>query len=322
MEVFLRGGQGFFVPSAVADNLLRLASHDQLKVLLFVLCHADETLSSEQIGEACGIKAEQVEEALVFWQNTQILPKQQEPLKVSKAPETAPQKPGAELPHSSTRLALSPSEIAQRVENDPETAQMVRGLERCLGRTPTQTELKSFIWMHEYLGLSVDVLLMLASFCENEGLFHPRYFEKIAIDWADREINSHTAVQRDLQRRKESRTFTGEIMKMFEMDRRPTDSQQEMVDSWQGIPMEIIDFAYQDSLEHTGGKLSIAYIHKILTRLREKGITTLEAAKADAQQFHKEHGRGAGGGKKPPRVKKRENASFTTEDLEAILQNA
>ena len=40
MEIYLKQGHTFPVPVTVADHLLGLASHDQLKVLLYLLCHA------------------------------------------------------------------------------------------------------------------------------------------------------------------------------------------------------------------------------------------------------------------------------------------
>ena len=73
MEIYLNNGHAFPVPVAVADHLLGLASHDQLKVLLFVLCHAGETLTEAQIAKSCKVQPAAVEEALVFWQDCNIL---------------------------------------------------------------------------------------------------------------------------------------------------------------------------------------------------------------------------------------------------------
>ena len=56
MEIYLNNGHSFPVPVAVADHLLGLASHDQLKVLLYVLCHANEPLSQEQIAKCCKVQ--------------------------------------------------------------------------------------------------------------------------------------------------------------------------------------------------------------------------------------------------------------------------
>ena len=72
MEYFLNAGiiGGIFaVPNAVVDNYIKLANESAIKVLLYVLRNANETLSSSGIANALNISENQVEEAFVFWEN-------------------------------------------------------------------------------------------------------------------------------------------------------------------------------------------------------------------------------------------------------------
>ena len=73
MEIYLKQGHTFPVPVTVADHLLGLASHDQLKVLLYLLCHADEPLSAEAVAQNCKVRPDAVEEAVAFWQDANVL---------------------------------------------------------------------------------------------------------------------------------------------------------------------------------------------------------------------------------------------------------
>ena len=63
----------FSVPSAVVDTLIRLAKENQLKVLLYLLRYPDKQLTVSQIASYLRIPEEQVEEALEWWSQVNIL---------------------------------------------------------------------------------------------------------------------------------------------------------------------------------------------------------------------------------------------------------
>ena len=62
----------FSVPTAVVDQYLKLATPSQLKVLLYLLRHQPETIDTVQVGKQVGCLPEQVEEALLFWEQTDL----------------------------------------------------------------------------------------------------------------------------------------------------------------------------------------------------------------------------------------------------------
>ena len=345
MDIYLNTGHTFAVPAAVADHLLRLASHDQLKVLLFVLCHAGETLTHEQIARACSVRAEGVEEALAFWQDANILGSVQklpgvqlaagqpaeatEAVKppVSRTEAAAPQPQRAAVFTGSAGMNLMPSEIAARKENDPAMAELFAETERRAGRLLTQSEFKSLIWMHEYLGLPPDVIMMLAAYCREIDAFAPNYMEKIAWEWAERGVTTHELVQQDIRRREENRSFTGQIMKIFGMKKRPTPKQQAFADAWQGrgISTVLIRIAYEKTRDATGDEVNLntfKYVDKILTRWAGAGITDAEAARQDdeAYQAAKQQKKTSGKEKKAGTSAKNAGASsFDADDLEKLI---
>ena len=102
MEIYLKQGHTFPVPVTVADNLLKLASHDQLKVLLYLLCHAEEPLSAETVAQNCKVLPDAVEEAIAFWKDANVLSNTQE-LPAVRLQNTAPQqRPAPVLPPRDT----------------------------------------------------------------------------------------------------------------------------------------------------------------------------------------------------------------------------
>ncbi|MBR3419807.1 MAG: DnaD domain protein [Oscillospiraceae bacterium] len=300
MEIYLNNGHAFPVPVAVADHLLGLASHDQLKVLLFVLCHADETLTEAQIAKSCKVQPAAVEEALVFWQDCNIL--QNAPA----VPSVSVQKTAAEAPpaetatvqplqqsrpaagvQNSSRPNLTPGQIAERIQKDPELAEMFRAVKSFTG-SQNYTIDNSLVWMHEYLGLQADIILMLAAFCKKIDCFNVRYMEQIAVEWQERGITTHKLALDDINRRTEARSFTGKIKTMFEMDRWPSKKQQAYIDEWQknGYSLDMIELAYEKTRDKMGDKLKFDYLNGILQRWEQAGIRTPEAAAQEDAAFY------------------------------------
>ncbi len=350
MEYYLRYGQTFPVPSAVAENLLKLASHDQLKVLLYVLCHAEAPLPSAQIEQACGVSADAAEEALAFWQSVNILhtseqmpavsilpAAQQQPVTVPAAPErpAAPEpqaapaasaEPPAPVQNSgavqmtSSSFSLLPSQVADRIRENRIIAEMFRMIEQIAGKPLNHTEQKSLIWMHEYLGLQPDVILMLAAFCAEHDAFNVRYMEKIALEWQERGVTTHALVQEDIQRRSAAKTYTGQIMRVLEMNRRPTEKQQVLIDSWcrHNISPEMIRIASEKTREKKDDKLDFKYLNGIVENWVKNGISTPEQAKAQDEAFYAakqkpQTGSSAGSQTEP------ENTSFDLSDFDQLV---
>lgn len=305
VEVRLNTALSFAVPVTVTDHLLKLATFDQLKVLLFVLRHAGETLPDEVIARSCNVSVAAVEEAIVFWQNVNVLSPdaalqptvcrvQQSAPQTTSVPEQTPPPPAAEpepkraaAAVTSNAFHLMPAEIAERKRSDKVIAEMLTCAERSVGRMLNHTELKSIIWMHEYLGLSPDIILMLVAYCVEIGEFHVRAMECIAVTWQENGISTHALAQEDIRRRTDRRSFTGKVMQIFEMQRHPTTNQQKYIDGWQqsGMSAEMIRLAYEKSRDSLGDKFSFAYIDKIIKRWNEAGVTTPEQAALEDERF-------------------------------------
>ena len=99
----------FAVPSSVVDQHIKIASESQLKVLLYLLRHSDENNSAEQIGDTLRLSAEEVQNAVDFWIERDLLTQQNNGL----APASAPQPRGppstvmGERPRQTSRFRAS-----------------------------------------------------------------------------------------------------------------------------------------------------------------------------------------------------------------------
>ena len=66
-------GTMFGVPHVVADNFLKLATSDQLKVLLYILRYSGRTITDEEISRNTGVSLSDVADSVMFWQQVNVL---------------------------------------------------------------------------------------------------------------------------------------------------------------------------------------------------------------------------------------------------------
>lgn len=292
-------GTMFGVPCIVADNFLKLATGDQLKVLLFLLRRSGKATSPEEISANTGVAIDTVSEALLFWQQANVISSESTaiPQNIMSAPTEATltpfDTPAPELPPVQPeapvrkRENLYPSDISGLMKENPEIAQLFKAAEETMG-TINNAMQNSLIWMLTYLGLKKEVIAVLLCYCTMIGKNHPKYMEEIAVSWSEKEINTLELAQEEVQRLTESRTFTNRIMKLFEMHRRPTARQQEIIESWRiSAPSdELLRLAYEKTIEQID-KLNFDYINKILTSWKENGLTSPEEVQAAESGFRK-----------------------------------
>lgn len=309
MEIYLKSGNGFFVPSIVADHLLGIASHDQLKVLLYVLAHPDTALTPEAIASACKVRPENTEEALAFWQDANVLtvsrnvpsvtltdavqpaaqPVQTVPAELPPArPEPKPRRSKKPPQADSSQFNLTSGEIAERISGNPSIRDMFQGIEMFAGALKP-AQMNSCIYMNEMLGLSPAVILLLCHYCHSINKFHPNYWETIAQDWSDRGINTEPLAAEEIERREAAQTFVGKLRGAFGLKpgQDPTEKQQEYFSKWCAMqfPVELVDYACQRCRDSKGNEISFPYIDSVLADWQKKGITTVEAAKLEGAQF-------------------------------------
>ena len=305
-------GSMFGVPDIVVDNFLKLASGEHIKVLLYLLRSSGKVCSAEEIAINTGVTPQQAADAVLFWQQANILSAQNltavqpqsimtpppapvQPVTASHPSATIPVQPvpqpeqlkAAEPPKPERRRQnLTPSEIADIMKDSVDISELFKITESMMGSL-NHTFQNLLIWMYDYLGLKKEVIIILISHCKSIDKTNPSYIEKVAADWADNEINDLNKAQTEVQRITVTHDYTGRIMKMFEMTRRPTTKQAEFIEQWRssGYDGELIHLAYEKTIEQIG-KLSFDYINKILESWKESNYTTVQAVR-DAESDYK-----------------------------------
>lgn len=279
-------GAVFAVPQSVVDNYIKLANEAALKVLLYALRNSGKTFSDEEAAQALNLKKTQIEEAFAFWENANIFSKgaaDAETVPASRPEPVREEKTVRKNSMSSgTAYNLKPTEIAQRVSESEDVRVMFTMAESSFGRPLNHTEQRSFIWMHDFLGLSAEVVVTIVAYCisiEKESI---KYIETLASDWSEKGITTLELVQEEIKVQEEKRSFNGRIMKLFGMQRKPTAKQQEFIDSWKekNYSFELIEYACEKTIESID-KVNFPYINKILENWYAQGLLT--KAKIDSE---------------------------------------
>lgn len=287
----------FGVPYIVVDNFIKIATFEQIKVLLYILRNNSNNIDLEIISENTGVSIKDAENAISFWKNCNIVPKDNNKqnvvsmnsmfTSVSALPETVPQ-PQLPVtdnvqnnPTSAKRIQLHPTEITEIINTNAEIAELFQVLQ---GIIPTINNFmqNSLIWIYNYYGLKREVIAILMTYCTSVDKLNTTYIEKMAETWAEKGINTLEEAQKEVAFLTACHSYTYQIMSMFEMKRTPTTKQQKFIDEWyeKNLDLELIKYAYEKTIENIE-KLSFPYINKILVAWQTQGFKTAE----DVQNF-------------------------------------
>ena len=297
-------GTMFGVPCIVADNFLKLASGQQIKVLLYLLRNSGKDCTAEEVASGTGSTVQEVNEAVAFWEQVNVFSATnpdrtaQETSVPAAFPMTAPGKaviPAAEQTEPAEKPKnmkhqkqnLNPQEISKRLADSPDIAALKDAVENLLVGL-NHTRLNSLIWMYDYLGLKTEVIYTLIKYCYDIGKTNQGYIDSIASNWAENDINTLKDAQEKVTEMLASHDFCKRIAKTFCMARNLTSNEREIADKWQlnGYSFELIEYAYELTVEKIE-KPSFKYIDAILERWKQDGLTTVSEVKNNSASYRK-----------------------------------
>ncbi|WP_411677048.1 DnaD domain protein [Caproicibacter sp.] len=288
----------FAVPCSVVDKYLKLAGSVQLKVLLWILRHAGETFEAQDVAAALGIDRADIGDALLYWQEAGFFPADQQtkPEAVppdAKAPEQPEQPPAESHSSGSARRVLSRPQkpdsgfVAKRVEESTEISCLMQSAQQVLGRLISGGESATLLMIHDEFGLPSDVIIMLLQYTASISKANMRYIEKMAMNWADEEINTHEKAEEKLRRLTECRQAWRKVEQAVGMPHRsPSTKEEAFADLWitqWKFSADMIREAYDRAVDATG-KFSASYMNRILERWKKANISTVLQAEREKME--------------------------------------
>jgi DnaD/phage-associated family protein len=306
-------GSVFAVPTCIADEHIKIASEQQLKVILFLLRNSEKMFTYEDISKALGIHSEDVKDCVNFWiergviceNNNVLAPAQGE---VNKTVEPAVQTPQP-VKKTPVPRAIKPDIVtaAQRVSADEHLQMVLSEVEIALSKPLSSGDTATIVMLYDTCGLPAEVIIMLVNYCVSINKGNMRTIERIGVQWADAGIHDIESAENRIMQIKQSNANWSFVSGVFGMKNvgSPTKKQLEYANLWVGqwhFSEEMLRSAYEACVDNVG-KVNMQYINKILQRWNNAGIFVVEdIAKLD---------------KKKP-TKKSGNASYDIEELEKI----
>lgn len=292
----------FAVPSAVVDQHLKLAGSAQLKVLLWLLRHAGEPSEVEDLAKAVGLSRMDAADALQYWVEVGILCREEAgslapPKKEAAAAAPAPAQPEPEnqRPEPASKPARhiavdtpkpTSEEVNNRAASCGDIAFLLQEAQLRLGRLLSPAETSTLVWLHDYNGLPSGVILMVIEFALSEEKKNMRYIEKVALNWANEEIDTVEKAERKLNEIHTTRKNWDKLCKAVGISPRiPSTREEGYADRWfgqWGFSSDMVRLAYEECVDNTG-KLHLGYINKVLERWERAGVRTPADAVAAAK---------------------------------------
>lgn len=199
------------------------------------------------------------------------------------------------------RPAYSQEQV-NRLSQDEDFAQLLYIAQKYMNKAFTQRECEVFAYLYDGLHMSQELLEYLVEHCVQGGHTSIRYIETVGLSWHEKGLRTVE------EAKAYSSGFTRDsfaVMRAFGLsDRRPGDSEKEMISRWfgaYGFTRELVLEACNRTMEATHTP-SFRYADKILSEWKKAGVKSLAdvgtldrkrqnrrqapAVKAKANQFH------------------------------------
>ena len=291
----------FAVPSKIVDEGLKFADGVKLKVLLYVLRNADESLELEVISKATGVNVTDIPEALDYWVSMDVLQKDNSDYSPVNSKEEIKEKNNSDREKTVESISKEVEEkkqhfvvskpqkpdyvyTSQRLAVDSDLKILVSEAQTMLGKPLSNSDVSTLLMLKDTCGLRVDVILMLIQYCVGIDKGNMRTVEKIGIQWADVGINSVEAADNRIAQAAHSNKCFSIVSSAFGLKNvgSPTKKQLEYSTKWVGewkFSQNMLREAYERCVD-SKGELKFHYIDGILKKWEAAGIKNLDDLKA------------------------------------------
>ncbi len=281
------------------DKYVRFTKPEYLQVYLYIKYLAEkdgEIPSADKIAMALDISSAKAEFILEYWTSrgelicdgrgysikTDSTQRAAEPTRTQKIKRIKSSKP-----------AYSQAEIDAVATANKQISGLFYQAETILDKVLTASDMEMLFSFNDWLGLPVEVIMMLLSYAAKRGKTTKHYLETVAIDWADKGIDTYEAAEAyvsELEAADSAEQAIRSILGIY--NRAMSTTERKYIKMWANdmkIPSELISLAYDKTVEATG-KLSYGYMNKILENWTAAGYKTCEEVSAADEEFYKNGG--------------------------------
>ena len=261
---------GFFSLPSVVEKNLKIATHEQLKVIIWAAKNGVGEIDAKGAAEALRISESAAADALEYWAENGALLKKDTPVVVEE--------PKKEVKQSIRAATVMPSrqEIARRGSECPEIAFLLQEAQMKFGRALKDSESGMIVWLYDDQGINLPLMLMLFEHAKAMNNFRIGFIERTAMDWIDAGVTDVSSAESYLVEQKAKQGAWAVVERAFGIPhRKPSDKETEF---------ELLKEAYNICIDNKA-KLQMPYINKILESWHSSGIKTpADIQKEDKKQ--------------------------------------
>ena len=259
----------YAIPTDVADKYLKIATHTQLKVLLYFMRNISDGIDSQKISDALRLDINETEDALLFWQQCGVLtgatPKEEPKTVVVKSA----------LP--------SRTDVIKRGLEDKQLMFLLREAQLKFGRNLKQNESQLLVSLYDDHGMDPSVILLLLGYAVREGKCNLTFVKKTATHWLESGVETIMDAENLIAEAAKQNLAWSVVQSAFGIERRnPSTKEAELANLWINewkISTELLKAAY-DACVDAKTKLSMPYVAKIIESWYKDGITNPEQISA------------------------------------------
>lgn len=232
---------------------------------------ADGAIHLTDIVKATAMPVAEVFDACMYWQEKGLI-KIKDGMLIF--PEKVKPKENKHLPKMllGDKPQYQPQELNMYAQKNADVQQLFDMTQRYLGRMLTHNDLSGVFSLYSWLGLPLEVIDKLLSYCVENNHRNMHYIERVAIDWAESGIT--TAKEAD-ERIHLYNTDFRQIMRAFgQSGRNPIASEEKYMNKWiksWDMPIELLEMACEKTVLNTG-KASFGYADKIIESWHSAGV--------------------------------------------------
>lgn len=263
----------FPIPCDVADKYIKLASGEQIKVLLLVMRDLSESIDVKRIAGKLGIDNTAAEDALLFWVRCGVL---------ESAVPAASEKSEREVVITS-ELPTRQDVIARGMEDD-KVRLLLREAQLKFGRGLKNNESRLLVSLYDDYGMDVSVILLLLQHAASQKKANLSYIRSTAVKWLKAGVVTVRDGEEIIENELKGKLAFSIVRRAFGIeDRLPSDKETEFsntwVNTWQMSP-EMLKAAYNVCID-SKAKISFPYINKVLEKWYISGYRTVADIKSE-----------------------------------------
>ncbi len=281
----------FAVPSSIVDKHLKIASENELKVLLYILKNSSADNTKSTIASALSINENEVKNAVDFWiergllvDSEDVLVPQSDKVKDSKGIEynSREEKKSVSKKALPINRVVRPNAVfvAQKLKNDKNLAALLDDAQIALSKTLSPGDISTLVMLNDTYGLPCEVIALLINYSVSIGKSNMHAIEKIGISWSEKDVFTIELAEKEIERMLLSNNAWAHVSRIFGIHNvgNPTKSQLQFADTWINewrFSDEMLQEAYERCV-NTKGEYNIRYINAILSKWNKSDIKSLE----------------------------------------------